>query len=278
MSDQGVSMRGSGLYLIEQKITFDSLKYVLLTTTKTQKLSHSESTLLKLLISQAGAVIEREYILTHVWGGRSVTDASVVKTVSTLRKILKDCGIKNDAILTIPKVGYRFVLETSPIITDDAGDAGDAGDAAIQNIAIQETPAIQHKTVIQRLFNKIEWVMMVASICALLGTLYNISLAAGVEKGDYIAKGYEERIIVINEKPYNIISHKSIKIDLWLKSIIANIPQGSTIFLEEVQGTINVSFAIDGEGASFVFKKDNVLLAKKQINDFLSNMGAVCEL
>jgi YVTN family beta-propeller protein len=66
-------------------------------------LSAKEFELLWLLVSHAGHLIHKETIIRHVWPDTFVSDSSLLRTISVLRKHLG-----RDAIRTFPKRGYAF--------------------------------------------------------------------------------------------------------------------------------------------------------------------------
>lgn len=66
-------------------------------------LSPKEFELLCLLVREAGHLIERERLIRHVWPDTFVSDSSLLRTISVLRKHLG-----HDSIRTVPKRGYAF--------------------------------------------------------------------------------------------------------------------------------------------------------------------------
>lgn len=66
-------------------------------------LSPKEFELLCLLVSHAGHLIHKETLIRHVWPDTFVSDSSLLRTISVLRKHLG-----HDSIRTVPKRGYAF--------------------------------------------------------------------------------------------------------------------------------------------------------------------------
>jgi serine/threonine-protein kinase len=60
--------------------------------------------------ANAGRIVEKDELMQAVWGGRIVEDANLSQTIFALRKMLRDDGGIDEAILTAPGRGYRFVL------------------------------------------------------------------------------------------------------------------------------------------------------------------------
>ena len=63
---------------------------------------------LRVLVENAGHLVEKERLLTEVWAGVVVEEANLTRAISVLRKTLGD-GSGEPYIETIPKRGYRFV-------------------------------------------------------------------------------------------------------------------------------------------------------------------------
>ena len=63
---------------------------------------------LLLLVENAGNVVEKEELLTHVWRDTCVEDGSLTRTIFILRKALEGGAPGQQYIATIPKRGYRF--------------------------------------------------------------------------------------------------------------------------------------------------------------------------
>jgi Tol biopolymer transport system component/DNA-binding winged helix-turn-helix (wHTH) protein len=63
---------------------------------------------LVLLNSMAGKVVTKEDLILHCWDGAAVTDDSITRVISQLRKLAKELGDNVFAIRTVPKVGYAL--------------------------------------------------------------------------------------------------------------------------------------------------------------------------
>jgi DNA-binding winged helix-turn-helix (wHTH) protein len=56
-----------------------------------------------------GHVVERDELLTKIWGDRWVSDEPLTRCIGELRRALGDRRGKPDYILTVPKRGYRLL-------------------------------------------------------------------------------------------------------------------------------------------------------------------------
>lgn len=87
---------------------------------RTARLEPLQMDLLVFLCSRAGRVVTRDEILESVWRGRFVSDDTVKSTFYQLRKALGDAPRKPRYIETLPKRGYRTLLDPVPL--DRAND------------------------------------------------------------------------------------------------------------------------------------------------------------
>lgn len=64
---------------------------------------------LRVLLQHRGTVVSKEEILRQAWPGLSVVEASLATAVSKLRKAIGQGGEGQEWIVTVPRVGYRFI-------------------------------------------------------------------------------------------------------------------------------------------------------------------------
>ena len=69
-----------------------------------------------LLVENRGKLLERETLMDALWPHVIVEDANLTVAVSQLRKALNQNGDNAEFILTIPRVGYRFVADICEVI------------------------------------------------------------------------------------------------------------------------------------------------------------------
>jgi DNA-binding winged helix-turn-helix (wHTH) protein/Tfp pilus assembly protein PilF len=67
--------------------------------------------LLRYLVENSGRVLSRDELLTKVWNGAVIEDASLSQNVYELRKVLGDQAGASRYIQNVPKRGYRFVAD-----------------------------------------------------------------------------------------------------------------------------------------------------------------------
>jgi len=70
------------------------------------------------LVDRRGEVLNRRDLFDHLWGNAQVGDDSLNRLVGSLRKALQSAGAGEVEIETIPRVGYRLIIE--PMASDAA--------------------------------------------------------------------------------------------------------------------------------------------------------------
>jgi len=78
------------------------------------KLTPTEYSLLRLLVTHAGKVLTQRHLLTEIWGAKAVQQTHYLRVhIAHLREKIEDNPSKPELIITEPAVGYRFVLKNS---------------------------------------------------------------------------------------------------------------------------------------------------------------------
>ena len=73
--------------------------------------------ILLLLLEHHGEIVEKDQLLSAIWGKTIVEEATVVRHVSSLRKALHLIANQHDVLVTIPGRGYRFVADVKALDT-----------------------------------------------------------------------------------------------------------------------------------------------------------------
>jgi DNA-binding winged helix-turn-helix (wHTH) protein len=63
------------------------------------------------LVANADRTVTREELLDEIWGTRHVVDEALTKCVSQLRQALVDDPRRPTFIETVPKIGYRLLVQ-----------------------------------------------------------------------------------------------------------------------------------------------------------------------
>ena len=78
-----------------------------------------EIEVLSVLTESAGRVVTKDEILDRVWEGSFVEESNLTRHIYLLRKMLKDYGVGDGLIQTVPRRGYRFTGEITEIRPGD---------------------------------------------------------------------------------------------------------------------------------------------------------------
>lgn len=98
-------------YALGNQLVFDVLKRQISTQEETVKIGGREAVILKLLCDNVNSVVDKEYIQEKVWGKVFVSETSLTKAVSNLRKSLAKFDNLACEIKTISKEGYVLILD-----------------------------------------------------------------------------------------------------------------------------------------------------------------------
>jgi DNA-binding winged helix-turn-helix (wHTH) protein/Tol biopolymer transport system component len=75
---------------------------------------------LVILVENAGHLIDKDDLMKRLWPDSFVEEGNVAKHVSLLRKVLSEATDGREYIETVPKRGYRFVVDVSEVADPEA--------------------------------------------------------------------------------------------------------------------------------------------------------------
>ncbi|MGV2841409.1 winged helix-turn-helix domain-containing protein [Vibrio cyclitrophicus] len=97
-------------YLIHHRIVNLSLNHIEFEGRRI-RLVNSESRILQLLLDAKGSMVTREVLLKNAWSDTIVTEASLLQSISMLRKKLGDSGKLQLVIITNENLGYSIDMK-----------------------------------------------------------------------------------------------------------------------------------------------------------------------
>ncbi|WP_262693431.1 winged helix-turn-helix domain-containing protein [Kordiimonas aquimaris] len=100
------------------KYQFEAPTNVLIGPTGKKLLEPKASALLRYFLENPGRDISRDELIQSVWNGHIVTDGAINRVVVRLRRELGDESKIKHMIITVPKVGYRFVYQAIEMQTE----------------------------------------------------------------------------------------------------------------------------------------------------------------
>ncbi len=74
--------------------------------------------LLHLLVKNHGRLLEKEEMVRAIWPDTFVEDGNLTRYISTLRQVLGESASKRQYILTVAKLGYRFVASVRKTVAE----------------------------------------------------------------------------------------------------------------------------------------------------------------
>jgi DNA-binding winged helix-turn-helix (wHTH) protein/Tol biopolymer transport system component len=75
---------------------------------------------LVILVENAGHLVDKDDLMKRLWPDSFVEEGNVAKQVSLLRKVLSEATNGREYIETVPKRGYRFLVEVSEVANPEA--------------------------------------------------------------------------------------------------------------------------------------------------------------
>lgn len=282
-------------FLIADKIVFDSIINEVSDKNKSIKLAYTEARTLLLLIHHSGEIVPREKIIEFSWGGRIVTDSSLAKSISNIRKALRDFELNEDSIITVPRIGYRLTLDaielkTKEILIDEKSKADETLDATEFLADKGESSLISRGSIdvaesegklklissfcmsYSRLFHVISLVFFVCAI-------YNFSFRTDQDLSkSYISSDYEKIDVIILSERYKVIKPIKMVLNDEIKSIIKLGAAGATVFIRKEHGVYNVSYLLNRNSMSFTFSVNHIDKAKCQIKAALYEGEKICAM
>ena len=141
------------------------------------------------LAKHRGHVVAKEALIEEVWGDKIVSDESIHRCISKLRKLLGDDAREPKFIITVPKVGYRLALPEPEVATpSDFEKAGDNKDAMLNKGWVASLQSTSHQ----------RWAALVSLsllLCLVTIAAFGTGSAGGSESRaavDYAQSRYEQ--------------------------------------------------------------------------------------
>src|SRR5205823_4214935 len=72
------------------------------------------------LVESGGEVVEKDDLMKKVWPDSFVEEGNLTQNISVLRKALGERPGAHQYIMTVPRVGYRFVADVKRLPTERA--------------------------------------------------------------------------------------------------------------------------------------------------------------
>jgi DNA-binding winged helix-turn-helix (wHTH) protein/TolB-like protein/Flp pilus assembly protein TadD len=129
---------------------------------------------LLVLLKNRNEVISKDELVKEIWQGMAVTDDSLTKQISLLRKLLGGNSENHRYILTVPGVGYKFVADVSETSSNRCNPLFTSTAAETQNQFNNNEfePAENSKKILRKTLQpSIRRLLVVGAIAVLVGLL-----------------------------------------------------------------------------------------------------------
>lgn len=272
------NMHQQKIFVINDVIFFEPEKNKVYLNEDSATLSYVESKVLSLLISNINRVVTKNEVMEHSWEGRVVTDSSLAKAISNIRKVLKKFSNEQDIVQTIPRIGYRLSCSVSEPFTPLSAHQNNQSatfDTIEENAANTKFSITQHcfllNLVKSVLTNRIFSYVM-CGMC-IIGAIYNISYSIKIME-NHISPDYEYQKIDFSGRAYKILSPKNLLLTKELKDVLSQLPNDSLTFIDKVSDDYYLAFEFKGEVITFVFDSRNLLGIKEKTKVLINEIEA----
>ena len=248
-----------------KNVTFCSNRAVLSNGEKQQVLNFTEAKLLEILLSKANEIVLKETLKEFAWQHTVVTDSSLTKSIAKLRRALAFFFEDEELIITIPRVGYKFVshdiepvanVDTSieePLITKDDLTGN-----------VQPTDDKEKNKFKQSVCSK---VLLTLSILLIAGSLFNFLRLIPTKNEQFIAEGYHVTALTSGGFSHTVITRKGIELDPKLSFLLSQQKCNCLFFVDKISDHFNISYfdPKNAKGRSFILDEKN-LVEKLRVN------------
>lgn len=94
---------------------------------------------LLILVENAGRLVERDELMTEIWGDRFVEESNLTYNIKMLRKAFGDSPVNPRFIQTVPRRGYRFIAEVKKNFPVEEVKISPPADAAVKRFSPQRS-------------------------------------------------------------------------------------------------------------------------------------------
>ena len=122
----------------------DAREYLLMLDGKAVPLPPKAFEALLMLVENAGHLVDKNELMRRLWPDTFVEDGNLAKHVSLLRKTLSEASNGQEYIETIPKRGYRFILEATELANNGSGHQSELSPAENQLRAASQATSEIH--------------------------------------------------------------------------------------------------------------------------------------
>ena len=157
------------------------------------------------LVSRAGALVTRDELIDHVWGGRIVSDSAIASRIKSARAAIGDDGVAQHSIRTVHGFGWRFVATVTNSVSatyrmPELSDAEGPPSIAVLPFACNGLPAaltiigtaLPHDVIVE--LGRLRWMKVIARHSSFRLATDTSATEVGSRLGvRYVLSGHVER-------------------------------------------------------------------------------------
>ncbi|MBU2708446.1 winged helix-turn-helix domain-containing protein [Zooshikella marina] len=207
-------------------IQFNSKRNVLTCNGEQRCLSHSESKALTLFLAKPNEVIRKEELKRFIWDHAVVTDSSLTKTMTKLRGHLAAFSENHEVIITIPRIGYKLVLDHITIAS-----------------STDKTDTPKTSNTSQQVYHTLQtYRYIIVSAVLIVFSFINFSTRLPSLPKGYIADDYQQQTYTHDQFSYSLVTKKGDTLDKALLTGLSTLPCHCTYFVEKRGANLLISF------------------------------------
>ncbi|KJG17776.1 winged helix-turn-helix domain-containing protein [Photobacterium angustum] len=248
-----------------KNVTFCSNRAVLSNGEQQQELNFTEAKLLEILLSKVNETVLKETLKEFAWQHTVVTDSSLTKSIAKLRKALVFFFEDEELIITIPRVGYKFVSNDVVTIANVETSIDEPITTKTDESEYLQTTEYEDKKKSKiSVRNKI---LLTLSILLIGGSLFNFLRLLPSKNEQFIAEGYHVTELTSGGFSHTVITRKGMELNPKLSFLLSQQKCNCLFFVDKISGHYNISYfdPKNEKGKSFIFDEKN-LVEKLRVN------------
>ncbi|PSV26987.1 MULTISPECIES: winged helix-turn-helix domain-containing protein [unclassified Photobacterium] len=240
-----------------KNVTFCSNRAVLSNGEKQQVLNFTEAKLLEILLSKVNETVFKETLKEFAWQHTVVTDSSLTKSIAKLRKALVFFFEDEELIITIPRVGYKFV--SNDVITIANVETSIEEPITIKSDESENLQPTEYK--IKSKISVRNKILLTLSILLIGGSLFNFLRLLPSKNEQFIAEGYHVTELTSGGFSHTVITRKGMELNPKLSFLLSQQKCNCLFFVDKISGHFNISYfdPKNAKGKSFIFDEKNLV-------------------
>lgn len=242
-----------------KNVTFCSNRAVLSNGEKQQELNFTEAKLLEILLSKVNETVLKETLKEFAWQHTVVTDSSLTKSIAKLRKALVFFFEDEELIITIPRVGYKFV--SNDVVTIANVETSIEEPITIKSDESENLQPTEYKDKKKSKISVRNKILLTLSILLVGGSLFNFLRLLPSKNDQFIAEGYHVTELTSGGFSHTVITRKGMELDPKFSFLLSQQKCNCLFFVDKISGHYNISYydPKNEKGKNFIFDEKNLV-------------------